>query len=326
VGELALGLTIATLAGLTWWLSRNREARPIVIWTRGWLFLFVAAAFTVVSGGAAWAEPVVHLFGPFFPALMLAGALAYADRPVPAWLVPLAFVIGCLRCLFDQAEGSPDLNCPCSGQNILELWKGNAGEDAHQQHDRHRFDERRSAQPFRTGTRGSVGRAAFQLERHHVQHARPRAYEDVERLDRRIRERHAPGPSEYAVVTVREPNVFHASKGGTCVLEYERHAARIAPVLLDLLGLEIHYEAECRLLLFHGGRSGSGTPKNLGRPKPDPHGGSGGEAECQMPKSESLTADAYLSSEVLDLCLFRLVANDSRQRGISFTGQTDVDT
>jgi PAS domain S-box-containing protein len=102
VGEFALGLLVVALAGLSGWLTRTRDSRPVALWARGWLFLFASAVFVMLGGGVPWAESVVQLLGPFFPALVLAGALAHAGRPVPGWLIPLAFVLGIARWSFGQ--------------------------------------------------------------------------------------------------------------------------------------------------------------------------------------------------------------------------------
>jgi PAS domain S-box-containing protein len=101
VGEFALGLLpLAALAGVSGWLTWNRDTRPLVLWNRGWLFLFVSAVFVVVAGETRWAESAGPLLGPFFPALFLAGALVHAGRRVPVWLIPLAFVLGTARWSF----------------------------------------------------------------------------------------------------------------------------------------------------------------------------------------------------------------------------------
>ena len=83
MSAFSFGLLLAALGGVTWWLTRNRDARPIALWMRGWLFMFAAAAVLFLGADATWREPVVHLLGPFFPALLLAGTLAYAERPTP---------------------------------------------------------------------------------------------------------------------------------------------------------------------------------------------------------------------------------------------------
>jgi len=103
VDELALGLGVAAVAVITWWLTRNRDTRAIVLWTRAWFLLFASGVIFVLSDEASWAISILHLLGPIFPALLLAGALIHAGRPVPVWLLPLAFVLGLARASFDQA-------------------------------------------------------------------------------------------------------------------------------------------------------------------------------------------------------------------------------
>jgi len=103
VSDFAFGLLLAALAGATWWLVRSRDSRPIVLWMRGWLFLFASMAALLIGGDASWPAAVVHLLGPFFPALLLAGTLAYAGRLVPRWLAPLAFALGIMRWRLGQA-------------------------------------------------------------------------------------------------------------------------------------------------------------------------------------------------------------------------------
>jgi len=103
VSVLAFALVVPAMAGVTWWLARSRESRAIVLWTCGWPFLFTCMAVLLIGGDAPWTKTVIHLLGPFFPALMLAGALAYAERPVPRWLMPLTFVLGIARWGLDRA-------------------------------------------------------------------------------------------------------------------------------------------------------------------------------------------------------------------------------
>jgi PAS domain S-box-containing protein len=103
VSDLAFVLVLPALAAVTWWLTRSRESRPIILWGLGWPFLFTSMAVLLIGGDAAWPKTVIHLLGPFFPALVLAGTLAYAERPVPRWLVPLALVVGATRWILDRA-------------------------------------------------------------------------------------------------------------------------------------------------------------------------------------------------------------------------------
>ena len=108
MGEFALGGMIAGLAGATWWLDTQRDARPSVLWTCGWLFLLASSCLIVLGGGSAWSVRAIHLVGPYFPALMLAGVLSYSGRSVPGWLLPAAFIGGVLRCGLSVA-GFPGL-------------------------------------------------------------------------------------------------------------------------------------------------------------------------------------------------------------------------
>jgi PAS domain S-box-containing protein len=103
VDGLTLGLLVAALAGLSGWLYRNRDVRPIALWSWGWFFLFVSGAVAALAGEAPWSDSALQLLGPFFPALMLGGALAHAGRPVPRWVLPLAFLLGTLRWVLAQA-------------------------------------------------------------------------------------------------------------------------------------------------------------------------------------------------------------------------------
>ncbi len=103
MSDFGFGLLLAALGGVTWWLTRNRDARPIALWMRGWLFMFAAAAILSLGADASWKKPAVHMLGPFFPALLLAGTLVYAERRVPLWLIPLAFALGAARWVLDRA-------------------------------------------------------------------------------------------------------------------------------------------------------------------------------------------------------------------------------
>jgi PAS domain S-box-containing protein len=102
VSDLAFLLVLPLLAAVTWRLTRSRESRPIALWAFGWAFLFTCMAALLIGGDAAWTKTVIHLMGPFFPALILSGTLAYAERPVPRWLLPLAFVLGATRWTLDR--------------------------------------------------------------------------------------------------------------------------------------------------------------------------------------------------------------------------------
>jgi len=98
VSDFVLGGMIAGQAGVTWWLGTQRNARPSLLWTVGWLYLLVCFCLVTLGGGSAWSSYAIQLVGPYFPALMLAGVLSYSGRTVPSWLLPVAFVAGVSRC------------------------------------------------------------------------------------------------------------------------------------------------------------------------------------------------------------------------------------
>jgi len=110
VGQLVLVGTTALLAGITWALTRSRDVRAIVHWIRAWLFLFAAAAVFVLADGSPLGDRIMHLLSPFFPALILAGALAFAGRNVPASLFPVTLALGIARCslLIAGIDGAND--------------------------------------------------------------------------------------------------------------------------------------------------------------------------------------------------------------------------
>ena len=103
MSDLAVILILPALAAITWRLTRYRESRPIALWGIGWAFLFTCMAVLLIGGDALWTKAAIHLMGPFFPALILAGTLAYAERSVPRWLLPLALVLGISRWALDRA-------------------------------------------------------------------------------------------------------------------------------------------------------------------------------------------------------------------------------
>ncbi len=106
IGNLVLSLVLASLVGTFWYFSHWVRDRAIALWLRGWSFLILSGACGLVGDGAPWIEPLMHFFGPLLPAYLLAGALLYAHREVPGWLLPVAFGIGGVRWAFAIA-GSP---------------------------------------------------------------------------------------------------------------------------------------------------------------------------------------------------------------------------
>jgi PAS domain S-box-containing protein len=98
VSELALGALFAGLVWVTHRLDQRRESPPGAFWKVGWLLWFGTGILLALAGDSAWTPNATLLLGPFFPVLMLAGALRHGGRAVPRWLVPAALMLGLLRC------------------------------------------------------------------------------------------------------------------------------------------------------------------------------------------------------------------------------------
>jgi two-component system cell cycle sensor histidine kinase/response regulator CckA len=97
VGDLGLSFLLAVLAGIAWYFARSAQEQPTSLWLTGWGFLFISGACAVLGASLEWLRPLSHLLGPFLPAFLLAGALAYTGAPIPAWLAPSAVALGVLR-------------------------------------------------------------------------------------------------------------------------------------------------------------------------------------------------------------------------------------
>ncbi len=87
---VAVGL-FSVIAVRSWSLGPN----TYWVWACVALFGNGASNFAFVEAPAL--APVGYAFGTAYPALLLAGALAYAERRVPSWLVAAALAAGALR-------------------------------------------------------------------------------------------------------------------------------------------------------------------------------------------------------------------------------------
>jgi nitrogen-specific signal transduction histidine kinase len=88
--------TLGGVVGLGFLYVRRVEAGPAArLWAWAWLSFFVSL---IVTASPSWAAiTLAHATGTAFPALLLAGALAFAGHSVPGWLVPLGLAIGAVR-------------------------------------------------------------------------------------------------------------------------------------------------------------------------------------------------------------------------------------
>jgi PAS domain S-box-containing protein len=95
VTELTFSLLLLAVGGIVW--SFRRTSNAAALWTWGWVILGGTSFFLLGAGDTLWSPVAVLLLSALLPAFMLAGALAYAGRPVPGWLLPGALALGAVR-------------------------------------------------------------------------------------------------------------------------------------------------------------------------------------------------------------------------------------
>jgi len=105
MAEVVLFVILAGAGGLVWNLRTSSSA--FQHWTWGWISLWVISLYARF-GAASWSPLLVQFLAPLAPAFMLAGALAYAERRVPPWILPAALGVGLLRWVLGQ-NTTPDL-------------------------------------------------------------------------------------------------------------------------------------------------------------------------------------------------------------------------
>ncbi len=66
-------------------------------WTAGCVAIFASGTFGFLFPDAPSIVPLAYAFGTAYPSLLLAGALAFAGKRVPSWLLPAAVAAGALR-------------------------------------------------------------------------------------------------------------------------------------------------------------------------------------------------------------------------------------
>ena len=93
---LAVAGVLGSVA-LGWAIVRRGDANPLTCWAAGWVAGGASCVLAVVRDAFPWAYYLSFPLGSAFPALLLAGALLLASRPVPGWLIPAAVGFGVLR-------------------------------------------------------------------------------------------------------------------------------------------------------------------------------------------------------------------------------------
>jgi len=93
VVEGGLLVFILVLAGVGFSILRRPAAGPLVFWTWGCFTLLGSALCTLVLTEFGWTLPVGHALATTYPVFLLFGALVYAERDRPRWLLPLALAL-----------------------------------------------------------------------------------------------------------------------------------------------------------------------------------------------------------------------------------------
>ncbi len=89
-------------------MSRPSWLAPTSYWIGACFAIILSGFFTQLLAGLRWTLPLGYAFGSAYPALLVAGALVYARRNVPGWLLPGALAFGFARGLLGVA-GNPGL-------------------------------------------------------------------------------------------------------------------------------------------------------------------------------------------------------------------------
>jgi PAS domain S-box-containing protein len=103
VVEVGLLVFLLALGGLGFGLLRRPGTGPTAFWTWGCFALFGSGLCSFILADSRWGLPLGHALGTAYPAFLLAGAMVYAERSRPRWLLPVALALGLSRGLF--AEG-----------------------------------------------------------------------------------------------------------------------------------------------------------------------------------------------------------------------------
>jgi PAS domain S-box-containing protein len=84
-----------------------RDAGPLPHWLAGWAAAGLAGFLPLVESALPRLQPIAHPLGTLYAALLLAGALRIADRPIPLWLFPAALAFGATRAVVADGYGAP---------------------------------------------------------------------------------------------------------------------------------------------------------------------------------------------------------------------------
>lgn len=96
-------LLFALATGLFGWRVLRRHGTPVAYWVGGWTAAGISGALALVDPERSSLAPSTHVLGAFFAGLLAGGALSFAGRRVPDWLLPAALTWGSLRTIVSMA-------------------------------------------------------------------------------------------------------------------------------------------------------------------------------------------------------------------------------
>jgi PAS domain S-box-containing protein len=103
--DVVLLLLLAAFAAGAWWVLLLRPERSATaFWVTGWVLAGASGLLTVLGDQVPRALLLSYPLGTLFAALLLAGALVFAERGIPAWLLPAALALGIARAGFAAAS------------------------------------------------------------------------------------------------------------------------------------------------------------------------------------------------------------------------------
>jgi PAS domain S-box-containing protein len=120
---------VAPLGGLVLmmflYLRRLAHGAAATAWGAAWLALYLAGTLSGLPDAKPLVVGLSHVCGSLFPALLLAGALAFRDGRMPAWPVPAGIGLGLLRWGL-LVSGHPDLGLVIAAPGELPFTLGAA--------------------------------------------------------------------------------------------------------------------------------------------------------------------------------------------------------
>ena len=85
----------------------SREPNAAALWTWACIAIVASGACNLLIGESGWILPFSFALGTAYPAMLLAGALAFTERRVPRWLAPGWLAVGAsqgLLVMFDRPQ------------------------------------------------------------------------------------------------------------------------------------------------------------------------------------------------------------------------------